>query len=62
MASPEIILSQMLIQEGQLSNTDERMHTLSKLVRFGLILYVSVNSYGQVETVSSPNNTFSWQA
>ena len=26
----------------------------------GLILYVSVNSYGHVETVSSPNHTFSW--
>ena len=25
-----------------------------------LILYVSVNSYGHVETVSSPNHTFSW--
>ena len=28
------------------------------MVLFGLILYVSVNSYGHVETVSSPNHTF----
>ena len=27
---------------------------------FGLILYVSINSYGHVETVSSPRHTFSW--
>ena len=27
---------------------------------FGLVLYVSVKSYGHVETVSSPNHTFSW--
>ena len=25
---------------------------------FGLMLYVTVNSYGHVGTVSSPNNTF----
>ena len=29
------------------------------LVLFGLILYVPVNSYGHVGTVSSPNHTFS---
>ena len=27
---------------------------------FGLILYISVNSYGHVEMVSSDNHTFSW--
>ena len=27
---------------------------------FSLALYISVNSYGHVETVSSPNHTFSW--
>ena len=29
-------------------------------VMFRLILYVSDNSYGRVETVSSPYHTFSW--
>ena len=29
---------------------------------FGLILYIPVNSYGHVRTVSSPNHIFSWQA
>ena len=31
-----------------------------KFFWFGLMLYVSVNSYGHVRTVSSPNHTFSW--
>ena len=26
----------------------------------GLVLYVPVNSYGHVETVSSPDRTFCW--
>ena len=26
----------------------------------GLLLYIPVNSYGHVGTVSSPNHTFSW--
>ena len=30
------------------------------VIQFWLILYVSVNRYGLVETVSSPNHTFSW--
>ena len=29
-------------------------------VLFGLMFYVPVNSYGHVETDSSPNHTFSW--
>ena len=29
-------------------------------VCFGLRFYVPVNSFGHVETVSSPNHTFSW--
>ena len=35
------------------------MHHLNDKI-FDLFLYVSVNSYGHVETVSSPNHTFSW--
>ena len=31
-----------------------------KFLLVGLILYISVNSYGHVETVSSPYHTFSW--
>ena len=31
----------------------------SFVLSFGLILYVSVNSFGHVETVSSPYHTFS---
>ena len=30
----------------------------SDQILFGLRFYVSVNSYGQVETVCSPNHTF----
>ena len=29
---------------------------------FGLVLYVSVNRYGHVETVCSPNHTFFWSS
>ena len=32
------------------------------LCSFGLMLFVIVNSYGHVETVSSPNPTFSWES
>ena len=32
------------------------------LVEFGLILYVPVNSYGHVKTVSSPKHIFPGQA
>ena len=27
---------------------------------FGLMFYIPVNSFGHVETVNSPNHTFSW--
>ena len=32
------------------------------MVWFDLILYVSVNSFGYVATVSSINHTFSWES
>ena len=36
----------------------EFVATYVRLFWFGLILYVPVNSYGHVGTVSSPNHTF----
>ena len=35
-----------------------RSNTLINLILFGLLLYVTVNSYGHVGTVSSSNHTF----
>ena len=38
--------------------SDKSVHLLFFFFWFGLILYVPVNSYGHVGTVSSPNHTF----
>ena len=43
--------------------TLRRGYKFVEFVLFGLVwFYVPVNNYSHVQTVSSPNHTFSWEA